>query len=205
MTDVLTLGTSTLCEASGLTNISFKTALRPVWPGAKMVGPAWPVRCAPGDNLAIHHGLASAPEGSVLVIDGAGVQAGYWGEVLTVQAQAAGLAGMIINGCVRDIDAIQACNFPVFSRGISMVGTAKACAPSWGEAMTMLGVFVAPDDLVVADTDGVLVLPHADIERTLRAGIERERKEAVFMEKIRNGATTLELMGLVQASPSFYT
>ena len=196
MTDALTLGTSTLCEASGLTNASFKTALRPVWAGAKMAGPAWPVRCAPGDNLAIHHGLATAPEGSVLVIDGAGVETGYWGEVLTVQAQAAGLVGMIINGCVRDIDAMEARNFPVFARGISMVGTAKVCAPSWGEPMTMLGIPVAPGDFVVADTDGVLVLPQADIDRTMTAGIEREEKEAVFMEKLKNGATTLELMGL---------
>jgi len=71
MDDLVKLGTSTLCEASGLQNISFVEALRPVWTGARMAGPAWPVRCAPGDNLAIHHGLTTAPEGSVLVIDGA--------------------------------------------------------------------------------------------------------------------------------------
>lgn len=62
--------------------------------------------------------------------------------------------------------------------------------------MTMLGVSVAPGDFVVADTDGVLILPQADVDRTMTAGIEREEKEAVFMEKLRNCATTLELMGL---------
>jgi 4-hydroxy-4-methyl-2-oxoglutarate aldolase len=196
MEQLLKLGSSTLCEASGLANISFGTKLRPVWQGAAMTGPAWPVRCAPGDNLAIHHGLATAPKGSVLVVDGAGVETGYWGEVLTVQAQTAGLAGLVINGCVRDIDAMQRRAFAVFACGISMMGTAKACAPSWGTPMQMLGVDVVAGDMVVADTDGVLVLPAAQLERTIEASIEREQKEAVFMEKLANGATTLELMGL---------
>ena len=196
MEQLLELGSSTLCEASRLGNISFGTKLRPVWPGAAMAGPAWPVRCAPGDNLAIHHGLATAPKGSVLVVDGAGVETGYWGEVLTVQAQAAGLAGLVINGCVRDIDAMQARGFPVFARGISMIGTVKACAPSWGTPMQMLGVDVAVGDMVVADTDGVLVLPATELERTIKAGIEREQKEALFMEQLAKGATTLELLGL---------
>ena len=196
MDNLLKLGTSTLCEASGLQNVSFVEALRPVWTGARMAGPAWPVRCAPGDNLAIHHGLATAPEGSILVIDGAGVSTGYWGEVLTVQAQAAKLVGMVINGCVRDIDALEARAFPVFACGISMVGTAKACAPSWGEPMNMLGVDVVPGDLVVADTDGVLVLPAENVAATIEAGVAREAKEVEFMEKLANGATTLELMAL---------
>ena len=196
MEELLRLGTSTLYEAAGLDNVSFGAKLRPVWPGAAMAGPAWPVRCAPGDNLAIHHGLASAPEGSVLVVDGAGVEVGYWGEVLTVQAQAGGLAGLVINGCVRDIDALRARGFPVFARGVSMIGTVKTCAPSWGAPIHMLGVDVAPGDMVVADADGVLVLPAAELERTIKAGIERERKEARFMEQLAGGATTLELLGL---------
>lgn len=196
MEQLLKLGTSTLCEASGQSNISFTTKLRPAWPGARMAGPAWPVVCAPGDNLAIHHGLASAPEGSVLIVDGAGVETGYWGEVLTVQAQYAKLAGLVINGCVRDVDAIQARGFPVFARGISMVGTVKACAPSWGSTMNMLGVEVAPGDMIIADTDGVVVLPKAHFDRTVEAAVAREEKEARFLERLAEGATTLELMGL---------
>jgi 4-hydroxy-4-methyl-2-oxoglutarate aldolase len=77
-----------------------------------------------------------------------------------------------------------------------MIGTAKACAPSWGTPMQMLGVDVAAGDMVVADTDGVLVLPATGLERTIKASIEREQKEAIFMEKLANGATTLELFGL---------
>ncbi len=196
MEHLIKLGSSTLCEASGLDNISFGTKLRPVWPGAAMAGPAWPVRCAPGDNLAIHHGLATAPKGSVLVVEGAGVETGYWGEVLTVQAQAAGLAGLVINGCVRDIDAMQARGFPVFALGVSMIGTVKACAPSWGSPMHMLGVDVTPGDMVVADTDGVLILPAVHLEDIVKAGIAREKKEADMMDKLAKGATTLELMGL---------
>ena len=105
---LLKLGTWTLCEASGQSNISFTTKLRPAWPGARMAGPAWPVVCAPGDNLAIHHGLASAPEGSVLIVDGAGVETGYWGEGLTGQAQYAKRAGLVSNGCGRVCGAVPA-------------------------------------------------------------------------------------------------
>src|SRR5205085_104771 len=81
--------------------------IRPVWPGAKVAGPAFTAACAPGDNLAIHVAVTAAPHGSVLVADASAVpHLGYWGEVLTTGAQARGLAGLVIDGCVRDVDAL---------------------------------------------------------------------------------------------------
>jgi regulator of RNase E activity RraA len=98
--ELLEHGTSILCEPSGLP-CALDFALRPVWPAAAVAGPACPVRCAPGDNLGIHIALDAMPPGHVLVVDAFGYIAGYWGEVLTVGAQAKQVLGLVIG--VRDI------------------------------------------------------------------------------------------------------
>ncbi|NIF74473.1 dimethylmenaquinone methyltransferase, partial [Burkholderia sp. Ap-962] len=89
------LGTSTLHEASGLADSSVDPAIRTVWAGASLAGAAYPVACAPGDNLAIHVAMEQAPRGSVLVVSAGGFVAGYWGEVLAAAAEAAGVAGLV--------------------------------------------------------------------------------------------------------------
>ena len=191
----LALGTSTLYEASGLA-CAVDSAIRAVWPGATIVAPAYPVQCSPGDNLAIHIAMERAPRGSVLVVSTGNFIAGYWGEVLTVAAEAAGLAGLVIDGGVRDVAALARRQFPVFSRGISVCGTVKAGAPSVGQPLKFTGITVAAGDWVVADDDGVIVLPAADLDRVLTAGEERAAKEAEMMSSLAQGATTLDLMGL---------
>ncbi len=191
------LGSSTLYEASSLP-CSVDPLVRPVWPGASIAAPAYPLTCSPGDNLAIHIGLERAPRGSVLVVSTGNFVAGYWGEVLTVAAEAAGIVGLVIDGGARDIAALAARRFPVFARGISVRGTIKASAPSVGKPQLITGVPVAPGDLVVADDDGVVIVPAAEAERVLAAGEARAAKEAAMMEKLAQGATTLELMGLAE-------
>ena len=151
-----------------------------------------------GDNLAIHIALERAPRGSVLVVGTGNFVAGYWGVVLTVAAEAAGLAGLVIDGGVRDVAALARRRFPVFTRGVSVRGTVKASAPSVGKPVPFTGVTVAAGDLVVADDDGVIVLPRADVERTLAAGEARAAKEAEMMSRLASGATTLDLLGLSQ-------
>ena len=190
------LGTSTLFEASRLATSAADVAIRPVWPGASIAGPAYPLECSPGDNLSIHIAMEKAPHGSILVISTGGFVAGYWGEVLTVAAEAAGIAGLVIDGGVRDIAALTARRFAVFSRGISMRGTIKASVPSVGEPISFTGTPVAVGDLVVADDDGVLVIPASHVERTLTQGQARFEKEAKMMEALTQGRSTLELMGL---------
>jgi 4-hydroxy-4-methyl-2-oxoglutarate aldolase len=194
--ELLRHGTSTLCEASGLP-CALDYAIRPVWSGAAVAGPAYPLRCAPGDNLAIHIAVDAAPPGHVLVVDASGYVAGYWGEVLTVAAEARGITGIIIDGGVRDIDALERRKFPAFARGIGMRGTVKFHAPSVGEPIVIAGVAIAPGDLVVADTDGVLAIPQAHVARTLEAARKRTDKEAVTMKRLLAGETTLELLGLI--------
>ncbi|WP_338640375.1 dimethylmenaquinone methyltransferase [Burkholderia pyrrocinia] len=191
-----TLGTSTLYEASGLATSSVDPAIRTVWPGASVAGPAYPLECSPGDNLSIHIAMEQVSRGSVLVVSTGGFVSGYWGEVLTVAAEAAGVAGLVIDGGVRDIAAMVARRFPVFTRGISMRGTIKASAPSVGQPLSFAGTPVAAGDLVVADDDGVLVIPMAHVERTLTQGQARADKEAQMMDALRAGRSTLELMGL---------
>lgn len=190
------LGTSTLYEASGLPTSSVDPAVRTVWPGASVAGPAYPLECSPGDNLSIHIAMERAPRGSVLVVSTGGFVSGYWGEVLTVAAEAAGVLGLIIDGGVRDIAALTARRFPVFTRGVSMRGTVKASSPSVGEPISFAGTPVATGDLVVADDDGVLVIPAAHVEQTLVQGQGRADKEAKMMDALREGRSTLDLMGL---------
>ncbi|MCU0117576.1 dimethylmenaquinone methyltransferase [Pseudomonas sp. B2M1-30] len=189
------LGSSTLYEASGLP-CAVDRQIRPVWKGAFIAAPAYPVQCSPGDNLGLHLAVASAPRGSVLVCDTADFVAGYWGEVLTVAAEAAGIVGLVINGGVRDIAALEAHGFPVFARGISVKGTVKATTPSVGKPFDFNGAVVSAGDLVVADEDGVIIIPGTAVERTLLEGQKRADKEAVFMNELREGRTTMELMGL---------
>ncbi|MBV8618192.1 MAG: 4-carboxy-4-hydroxy-2-oxoadipate aldolase/oxaloacetate decarboxylase [Curvibacter sp.] len=191
----LALGTATLYEASGQP-CSLDPALRPVWSGAAMAGPAYPVRCSPGDNLAIHLAMERAPRGSVLVVCTDDFVAGYWGEVLTAAAEAAGLIGLVIDGGVRDVAALQRRRFPVFARGISVRGTIKASAPSVGRPILITGVPVATGDLVVADEDGVVVLPLADRDRVMAAGEARAAKEADMMRRLAEGRSTVDLLGL---------
>ncbi|MCA8298280.1 dimethylmenaquinone methyltransferase [Burkholderia sp. AU30198] len=190
------LGTSTLYEASGLATSSVDPAIHTVWPGASIAGPAYPLECSPGDNLSIHIAMEQVPRGSVLVVSTGGFVSGYWGEVLTVAAEAAGIVGLVIDGGVRDIAALTARRFPVFTRGICMRGTIKASAPSVGQPISFAGTPVAAGDLVVADDDGVLVIPAAHVDETLARGQTRADKEAKMMDALREGRSTLELMGL---------
>jgi len=192
------LGTSTLYEASGLPTSSVDPAIRTVWPGASVAGPAYPVECAPGDNLAIHIAMEKAPRGSVLVVSTGGFVAGYWGEVLAVAAEAAGIAGLVIDGGVRDIAALTARRFPVFTRGVSVRGTLKDSAPPVGRPLSFAGTPVAAGDLVVADDDGVVVIPAAQARATLESGQARADKEAKIMDELGKGRTTLDLLGLSQ-------
>lgn len=190
------LGTSTLFEASGVPTSAVDPAIRTLWAGASVAGPAYPLECAPGDNLSIHVALQGLPRGSVLVIGASAFVAGYWGEVLTVAAEAAGVAGLVMDGGVRDVAAIRARRFPVFTRGISMRGTSKLSAPSVGRPISFAGTPVERGDLVVADDDGVLVLPAGHVAATLARGLQRADKEADFMQQLQAGKTTLELLGL---------
>lgn len=192
--ELLALGAATLGE-SGASRMAPRLA--PVWAGARVCGVALPVVCTPGDNLAVHVAVATATEGTVLCVDvGDERELGYWGEVLTTGAEARGIAGLVIDGCVRDVEALEAHAFPVFSSGIALTGATKQRAGTVGATARVGDVDVHAGDVVVADRDGVVVIPGAAIAAVLDAARTRAERERALFDALRNGATTVELLGL---------
>jgi 4-hydroxy-4-methyl-2-oxoglutarate aldolase len=188
------LGSATLGESGGL---PLPNTLSPVWLGATVAAPAYPVSCAAGDNLAIHAAVAAAPAGRALVVGVPGDRDhGFWGEVLTVAAQARGLAGLVIEACVRDVDALAARRFAVFATGVALPGASKSGPGAIGRPIVIGGVEVHDGDWVVADADGVVVLPADRCHEILAAGDQRARREATMFEQLADGRTTVELLDL---------
>ena len=122
---------------------------------------------------------------------------GYWGEVLTTGAEARGIVGLVIDGGVRDVSALEAHGFPAFSSMIALRGATKEHPGPRRRQYALVGdVLVHEGDWIVADADGVTVVPNADLADVLAAGQEREAKEKRFFEELRAGRTTVDLLGL---------
>ncbi len=190
----LALGAATLGE-SGARRMHER--VKPAWAGARLAAPAYPVRCTGGDNLGIHVAVARAPAGVAIVADMGGVRDfGYWGEVLTTGAEARGIRGLVIDGCVRDCDALVAHGFPVFSIGLALTGASKERVGAVGRPVTVGDVIVEPGDWIVGDVDGVVVVPGAALDDVLTAGRARADKESALFEALRAGSTTVEQFGL---------
>ena len=121
---------------------------------------------------------------------------GYWGEVLTTGAEARQVTGLVIDGGVRDVDALRAHGFPVFSATVALRGATKQERGSVGLPVEVAGTTVGPGDWVVGDVDGVVIVPGDALEDVLAAGRARADKEAGFFEVLRSGSTTIDLLGL---------
>jgi 4-hydroxy-4-methyl-2-oxoglutarate aldolase len=191
---LIQLGTATLGEC-GATPL--RPSIRPVWPGAAFAGPARTAWCADGDNLAVHAALARAVPGAVLAVSCDGdASIAVWGEVLTVAAQAGGLAAAVIDGAVRDVAAIGRLRFPAFARGVAVRGPSKTGPGAVGEPVRLGGELVRPGDWLVGDDDGVVVIPAGQLARCRDAAAARAEREAAMMAALRAGASTAELLGL---------
>ncbi|GAB3365319.1 RraA family protein [Modestobacter lapidis] len=195
--ELLTLGSATIYEASGL-DCYLPATLRPVWAGAGVVGTALPVRTAAGDNLPLHLALEQAADGEVLVVDAAAAPHGYWGEVLTVAAQQRGVLGLVIDGGVRDTAQLEQLGFPVWSSSVALRGTGKGDAGTVGEPLTLGVAPVARGDLVVGDADGVVVVPAHRVPDVLTAARARAAKEAGYLDRLRAGETTMAVYGFAR-------
>jgi 4-hydroxy-4-methyl-2-oxoglutarate aldolase len=192
------LGAATLGESGAR---RMQARIKPAWVGARVAGPAYPVRCTPGDNLAVHVAVAEAPPGVVLAVDvGIERELGYWGEVLTTGAQARGIAGLVIDGGVRDVDALERLAFPVFSALVALTGATKTLPGSAGKSANVGDIEVTAGDWIVGDRDGVVVVPGGALDDVRAAGEARAAKEARMFDALRAGKTTLELLDL-DASP----
>ncbi len=191
------LGAATLHEAAGRIG-ALPSAIKPVAPAMRVVGPAFTVHIPQGDNLWIHRALYQAAPGDVLVVStSGGLEWGYWGDILNTAAIAQGLGGLVIDGGVRDVAGLSAMPFPVFSNGICLRGTIKGfAATAWTRQPIRIGeVVVQQGDLIVGDRDGVVALPPACVAEALAAGARREQDEAGKIARIRAGERTLDLYG----------
>ncbi len=193
--ELLALGSATLGESGAQPLLP---RIRRAWLGAAVAGPAITARCAPADNLAIHVAVARADAaGAVLVVDASDVpERGYWGEVLTTAAEVHGIAGLVIDGGVRDVAALEAHGFPVFASLVALPGAAKVAGGAVGLAVTVGGTSIAPGDWIVGDVDGVVAIAAASLDAVLAAGRTRAANEQRLFAELRAGATTVELLGL---------
>lgn len=190
---------TTVYEAAGQKG-ALDSAIRAIVPGMRLCGRALTVRCQPADNLTLHAAIAIAQPGDVLVADVADfVEAGHWGEITTVAAQARGVVGLVINGGVRDVAPIQQRGFAVFARAISMKATVKAVPGTINQPIMCGGVLVQSGDLVLADDDGVVVVEYDHAEAVIQAAIEREEREAEVMRRLEAGELTLDVLGFRKA------
>lgn len=163
----------------------------------RLAGPALTLDIRPGDNLMIHYALTKARPGDVLVVDAKQfVNAGPWGDVLTFAAQRIGIAGLVIDGAVRDASNIVDMEFPVFCRGLSIRGTNKVQPGRLNVPIVVGGVAINPGDIIVGDRDGLVVVAARELESVIDASEAREAKEAAMRKKLEEGVTMVELLGL---------
>jgi len=188
---------ATLHEAAGMSG-ALPSAIRAV-AGTRVCGRAFTVSCPPAHNLWIHRAVYAAQPNDVLVVaTGGGYEAGYWGEVLAHAAIARDLGGLVIDGGVRDVAALESMALPIFARGTCIRGTTKQPdgQGSLGEPIRIGDVIVSCGDLVVGDRDGVVVIAADVVADVLVRSEERESKERAIIRQINEGVKTLDIYGL---------
>lgn len=190
------LGSATIHEAQGQRG-ALDAGLKPLDPSRRLGGRAITVDCRPSDNLALHYALTKARPGDVLVVDAKGfVEAGPWGDILTLAAQQAGIVGLVIDGAVRDADAIIGLGFPVFSRGLSIKGTNKFQPGKVNVPVVMGGQVIQPGAIIIGDRDGLVIVEADEVAEVIRASQAREAKEQVIRAAILRGESTVSLLNL---------
>jgi len=204
------IGVATVYEAAGRVG-SVDPGIRPLAPGVRVIGTAITVQCHPKDNLMLHKALQIAGEGDVIVaaMDDF-YEAGYWGGLMTGSAMARRIAGLAIDGCVRDSAEIIEMGFPVFCRGRCIRGTTKGILGTVNHPILFGGVFVNPGDLILGDDDGMVVVAAGDVEKVLEASRARVAKEEDKASQLAAGTTSVALnkldqvfqsLGLVEEQP----
>lgn len=188
-------GSATVHEAMGRFGAMVHT-IKPLARGMKVCGPAFTVKAQAGDNVMILRAIHDAQPGDVIVVDcGRCVESGPFGELTATECKTKRLGGFVTTGSVRDSAAIIEMGFPVFSSGVSIVGTVKESLGLINHPISAGEVIVRPGDLILGDDDGIVVVPLERMQEILEKSDARVAKEDKTLEQIRAGGSIFELYG----------
>ena len=163
--------------------------LRPYHRGGPLLGSALTVRTRPGDNLMVHKAIDLAQPGDVIVVDAGGdLTNAIVGEIIVALAQRRGAAGLVVDGALRDVDAIAASDFPVYARGVTHRGPYKDGPGEINVVVTVGGQAIAPGDVIVGDADGVLAIPRSEAPRVAELARAQMDREAAMLRAIADGS-----------------
>ncbi|MHC3453776.1 MULTISPECIES: RraA family protein [Streptomyces] len=168
---------TTLADLLGRAQV-MDIGIRPLWDAPRVAGPAYTVRCEPGDNLMLHAAIYRAEPGSVVVVESGDVDHALAGGNVCAVARRRGVAAFVVDGVIRDLGEVREAGFPVFSRGVIPIPGTKERIGALGEPARVGGVLVHPGDIVVADEEGIVVTPAARREEILTAARAKLTKEA---------------------------